>query len=193
MTRLSFSFLFISLPYFLRAVLPELSGNVVCLTNQNLEQGLNEIKVNVDAVPAESAFTTLDKVVKFHPADGVLGDELVFDLDGFRQQYRFDGYCRTGEVYRLVRTHEVTLFPEMISLNAIPLPDMFWINHVSSNKVLISTFGIVAGKYKRIVESMDSPKTNANVFTLRIVPPDERTAIFKEISFGNGRVECNNK
>ena len=81
----------------------------------------------------------------------------------------------------------------MISLNAIPLPDMFWINHVSSNKVLISTFGIVAGKYKRIVESMDSPKTNANVFTLRIVPPDERTAIFKEISFGNGRVECNNK
>ena len=193
MTRLCLLSLGISFCRLLWAGVQDISANVVGCECQTLKQGLNEIKVNFDSVSDDSPFTTLDKVVGFHPSDGILGDEIVFDLDGFRQRYRFEGYDSTGKVYRAVRLIDVKSLPSVISLAAIPLPDVFWINHVSTNVVSVAAFGSVSGKYSQMIESCHSQDANDRVFALRILPSDECVSLLKEVSFTEGRIELNGK
>ncbi len=193
MIRLRLLTLGVSLVCLLWVGVRGVSANVVGCECQTLKQGLNEVKVNFDSVPDDSPFTTLDKVIAFHPADGVLGDEIVFELDGFRQRYRFEGYDISNKVYRAVRLVEVKSIPDVISLAAIPLPDIFWINHVPTSAVSVTAFGVVAGKYSQMIESRGLPNANGDVFTLRILPPEESSTILKEVSFTEGRIECNEK
>lgn len=189
MARLRLLALGISLPCLLWAALQDLAANTVGYESQWLKQGENEIKVNFDYAPADSTFTTLDKVIKFEPKEGVVGDELIFDLDGFRQCYRFEGYDSTGDVYRLVRSAETGSLPQTISLAAIPLPEKFKVNHRASTNVAVIAAGVLANEYKRIAESWNAPMTNMPPITVRIVAPGECGAQSRNISFEKGRIE----
>jgi len=189
MVRLRLLALGISLPWLLWAALQDLAANIVGYESQCLKQGENEIKVNFDFAPADSTFTTLDKVVKFEPKEGVVGDELIFDLDGFRQYYRFEEYDSTGNVYRLVRSVETSSLPQTISLAAITLPEKFWVNHTTSTDVAVIAVGVLANEYKRIAELWNAPMTNMPPITVRIVPPGECGTQFRNISFEKGRIK----
>lgn len=178
----------ISLPCLLGAALQDLAANIVGYESQCLKQGENEIKVNFDFASADSTFTTLDKVIKFEPKEGVVGDELIFDLDGFRQCYRFEGYDSTGDVYQLVRSVETNSLPQTISLAAISLPEKFWVNHTTSTDVAVIAAGVLANDYKRITESRNASMTTMPPITVRIVHPGECGTQFRTISFEKGRI-----
>ena len=127
--------------------------SIVEYRNTFLKHGRNEIVVNCDVVSSESAFSTFDEIVHFFPADGILGDDLEFDLDGFKQRYKFIECTSTNNAYRLVRLGTDTILPETISLDTIPLPDKFWIYHSSTNDVSVTTAGETSQKVIRSVLS----------------------------------------
>ena len=87
-TMMTFGVLAVSL---LNASAYDLGANIVEYVEYRstfLKQGRNEVVVNCDVVSPESAFSTLDEIVRFFPADGVLGDELEFNLDGCVRNHR---------------------------------------------------------------------------------------------------------
>ena len=189
MTRLSTLALGVLFPTLICASLEELRQNIVGYNSQRLKQGMNEIKVNFDYAPADSAFTTLDRVITFEPKDGVLGDELIFNLDGLRQSYRFEGCDSTGNVYRLVRSCETNSLPQTISLAAIPLLDKFWIVHKAATEIHVVAAGVLANEYKRIADSWKPPVTNMPPIVVTIVAPGDSRRQSKDISFKKGRIE----
>ncbi len=162
----------------------DLEANTVMLSNDRLKRGGNEIAVHCDVVSRTDAFTTLDQIVRFFPANGILGDELVFDLDGYRQRYTFVEYNETNNTYRLIRVGTEPNLPETISLDTIPLLDKFWINHRSEKDVYVSSSGEVTERYIRSARSPNG----------RTRPPLEvrlvsEAGVNQSIIFGNGLIE----
>ena len=131
----------------------DLDAHTVMFSNACLKRGSNEIVVNCDAISKTEAFTTLDQVVVFSPSNGVLGDELVFDLDGYRQRYKFAEYNETNNTYSLFRVGENLSLPQTISLDTIPLLDKLWIDHKVEKDVFVSSSGRVSEKYIRSSQS----------------------------------------
>lgn len=111
------------------------SQNIVGYAGNQLKQGLNEITLTMDSL---DIFPTMDKVVRFQPPEGVIGDDLVFDLDGKRRNYRFVAYDGTN--YVLTTGAKFQLSP--IGLDWIPLRVRFWLNHASTNDVSLVNSGL---------------------------------------------------
>ena len=164
----------------------ELDASIVEYRSTFLKHGRNEVVVNCDVVSSESAFSTFDEIVRFVPADGILGDELEFSLDGFKQQYKFIEYTSTNNVYHLVRLGTDTILPEIISLDTIPLPDKFWIYHSNTNDVSVTTIGETSPKYIRSVQYCQSPNEARPPLEVRFVPEDSPGRSF---TFGGGGIE----
>lgn len=130
-------------------------SQVICFQCNDLKQGWNEIKVGSDAFGEKGLFTTLDRIGHFTPPEAVIGDELVFDLDGFHQKYRFTSYNATNSTYSLALAMDARTLPPEISLDWIPLPRVFWINHVSPKPVSFDSSGELSFSNKRKLESAE--------------------------------------
>lgn len=182
-TMMTFGVFAVSL---LNASAYDLGANIVEYRSTFLKQGRNEVVVNCDVVSPESAFSTLDEIVRFFPADGVLGDELEFNLDGFRQRYKFIEYTSTNNAYRLVRLGTDTILPKTISLDTIPLPDKFWIYHSSTNDVSVTTAGETSQKVIRSVLSRQGPNEARPPLEVRLVP---ESGTGRSFTFGGAGIE----
>lgn len=137
------------------AAFAESISQVICFQYKDLKQGWNEIKVDSDAFGEKGLFTTLDRIGHFYPPDAVIGDELVFDLDGFHQKYRFSSYNATNSTYLLTLAMDTRVLPREISLDWIPLPRVFWINHLSTKAVRFDSSGELSFSNKRKLESAE--------------------------------------
>jgi hypothetical protein len=138
------SFIFMMIASALCGILNASQSQTVGYGNVKLQKGNNRIEINFDAVCP--LFSTLDMVVKFEPADGVLGDEVMFSLDGKMRCYRFSSFDGTNYVLSSVRES-----PSIVTtLDAIPWMPEFWIKHNSSTEVTITQSGGMGGEYERL-------------------------------------------
>ena len=141
------------------------SATIACFVSNDIRQGLNEIDVVVDSL---DLFPTMAKVVRFEPPEGVIGDDLVFDLDGKRQSYRFSAW--DGSNYTL--TASAKILPQEIGLDGIPLRRKFWINHVPTNVIRLSSQGCVNDEQMRKLSPVPSEPTRNIV--IRLVDDDAK-------------------
>ena len=176
--------LHVAVTFCLNTMAYDLEANTVMFSNDRLKRGSNEIVVNCDVISRTNAFTTLDQVVQFFPPNGILGDELVFDLDGYRQRYSFVEYNETNNTYRLFRVGNNPDFPQVISLDSIPLLDKFWINHKGEKVVYVSSSGEVTEKYVR--SALPRKGRNRSPLEVRFV---SEAGVNQSIIFGNGLIE----
>lgn len=109
-------------------------SNVVGYMSSEVKKGLNEVSVKMDSL---GIFPTLDQVVKFSPPENVLGDILVYDLDGVRREYVFEGWSGSNYVLRAQNRR----LPAEIGLDWIPLRRTFWVRHVTTNSLSIVNSG----------------------------------------------------
>lgn len=151
------------------------SSNIVGYIGQDLNRGWNEIELDFDAVGTFPVFTTLDKVVKFTPGGSMIGDEIVFNLDGYHQKYRVTGHDATTEKFTLTKIRPKDNIPEQISFDWIPVPKVFWINHVTTNSVYLTQCGQIDNGLKKLVDSQTSTASDSGQPFLRIVPVNPDT------------------
>lgn len=128
------------------------SATIACFVNNEIKRGLNEIEVEVDSI---DLFPTMAKVLCFEPPEGVIGDDLVFDLDGRRRHYRFTAWDGTN--YTLTASAKV--LPHEIGLDWVPLRRKFWINHVSTNVIQLTSMGLVSDEQMRKLSPAPSEPT----------------------------------
>ena len=152
------------------------SSSIVGYMGKDLNLGWNEIELNFDETGMFSVFTTLDKVVKFTPGESMLGDEIVFNLDGYHQKYRIDGYDAVTGKFTLTKTHQKDNIPERISFDWIPVPKVFWINHVTTNSVYLTQSGQIDNGLRKLVDSQATTTSDMTQPSLKIVPvnPDSK-------------------
>ena len=117
-------------------------SNVVGFQTSSISQGVSRITINADAL---DIFPTLGDVVKFYPADAIIGDEISFLLDGTWQTYRFASYDGTNAVLTTNRDP----LPKRITLNGIPLLDSYEFNHKNKQLVSVQSSGGVSPRYAR--------------------------------------------
>ncbi len=167
----------------------DLCSQIICLANNELRPGWNEIKIDFEALGDEAIFTTLDRIGHFSPPEAVVGDELVFDLDGFHQKYRFASFNETNSTYSLVLAMNMGFLPQQISLDWIPLPRVFWINHTSTNSVCFTSSGELSLTNLRKLESVEntvpSAKHKGEMLVVRPVLTNEEQLIY---TFKGGRI-----
>lgn len=145
-------------------------SQIVGYVNTKLQFGNNRIEINFDAV--NPLFSTLDMVLKFEPADGVIGDEIMFPLDGKMRYYRFDSFDGTNYVLSAFR--EVP--PVVKTLDAIPWMPEFWIKHNSSAEVSITQSGGMGGGYERMERQWErdaKQQTTAAPVAVTLVDSDD--------------------
>lgn len=169
------------------------ASQVIGMEAKDLSAGWNEIKVNLLPIPNSDTalFATLDRLGEFIPPTGVLGDELVFDLDGYHQKYRFASYDLTNRVYTLKLVPSKMFLPQEISLDWIPLPRVFWVNHRSTNAVSYLASGELAASVRRHVdreEVTESHDVEMNRVTILPVSPDSPKLIY---TFKGGKIGTN--
>lgn len=146
------------------------SSNIVGYENQELGNGWNEIELNFDAVSEFPVFTTLDKVIVFSAPNSMLGDEIVFDLDGYHQKYRIDNYDADKNQFSLTKVRKNDHIPEQISFDCIPAPKIFWINHVTTNRVSLTQSGLIDNNFRKVVDSQTTATSNLAQPLIKIVP-----------------------
>lgn len=81
----------------------------------------------------------------FEPPEAIVGDEIMFLLDGRWQTYRFISYDGTNAV--LTTNHDP--LPKHITLNGIPLLDSYKFNHRNSQVVSVKSSGGISPRYAR--------------------------------------------
>lgn len=167
-------------------VLADSVSQVVGFSSKDLRRGWNEITVSNEAFGDAALFTTLDRVGHFSPPEAVIGDMIVFDLDGFHQKYRFTSYNVTNSTYLLTLAMDTRLLPREISLDWIPLPKVFWINHVSTNVVSCMTSGELPFLTARKLEREEQPDVPARDVIIRSVSAIETNLIY---TFKGGRIK----
>lgn len=140
---------------------------VVGMSSQVVSQGVSRVHLDFDTV---GLFPTLGGVLKFNPLDGVLGDSIVFDLDGLRQTYKIVSI--DGERYRLHSDQKCGA--KDITFDGIPLLDVFTLIHRGTNTVVLSTSGVLSPSKMREIGERPS-KTRPWRFDVHYVCPlDER-------------------
>lgn len=152
-----------------------------------LKQGWNEITVNFDQTGLSRVFTTLDKIVKFDPPAGIIGDEIVFNLDGYHQKYKVSSYDAKSDQYRLTKIRPKDNIPEEISFDWIPIPKVFWLNHVTTNIVCATQSGEIANGYKTVIGAAPSSESKAATPILKIVPVKENSPELK-VTLQGGKI-----
>lgn len=152
------------------------SSSIVGYMSKDLNLGWNEIELNFDEPGMFSVFTTLDKVVKFTPGESMLGDEIVFNLDGYHQKYRIDGYDSATGKFTLMKIRKKDNIPEQISFDWIPVPKVFWINHVTTNSVYLTQSGQIDNDLRKLVDSQATTTSDMTQPLLKVVPvnPDSK-------------------
>lgn len=172
------------------AVYADLVSQVVGFSGNDLRQGWNEIMVGYEAFGDAALFTTLDRIGRFSPPEGVIGDEIVFNLDGFHQKYRFASFNATNLTYSLILAMNTRRLPREISLDWIPLPKVFWINHVSTNAVSYTMSGALSFSNMRKLENAEQPdvpaRQEARGVVVRSVLANETNLIY---TFKGGRIK----
>ena len=132
-------------------------SQIIGFGDKKLKMGNNKIEVTFDAV--NPLFSTLDMVVKFKPADGVIGDEMSFQLDGKLRRYKFDSFDGTNYV--------LTAIGEPLAIrttfDAIPWMPEFWIKHNSSNAVSVAQSGGMGGEYERLERQWERDAKNQKI------------------------------
>ena len=152
------------------------SSSIVGYIGKDLNLGWNEIELNFDETGMFSVFTTLDKIVKFTPGESLLGDEIVFNLDGYHQKYRVNGYDAVTGKFSLAKIRKKDNIPEQISLDWIPAPKVFWINHVTTNSVYLTQCGQIDHGLRKLVDSQAYTTSDIAQPLLKIIPvnPDSK-------------------
>ena len=178
----------VAFAYLASAVTISCPSNVVGYEGKNLNHGWNEIELNFDATGLFSVFTTLDKVVEFVPGESMIGDEIVFDLDSYHQKYRIAGYDADTKKFTLTKIREKDNIPEQISLDWIPAPKVFWINHVTTNSVTVTQSGEVANEFGKLVYSNSSATNGQATTSLRILPANPNSKEL-HLKLQGGRIE----
>lgn len=162
-------------------------SQVVGFSGTELHHGWNEIKVDFDAFGDAAIFTTLDRIGKFSPPEVLIGDEIVFDLDGFRQKYRFVSFNSTNSAYTLILAMNTMALPREISLDWIPLPKVFWINHVSTKTASFNSSGELSMASMRRLENAEPVEHGARKIVVRSVTTNEVDLIY---TFKGGRIKA---
>lgn len=161
--------------YLASAIIISHPSNIVGFIGQDLKQGWNEIELNFDEVGLFSVFTTLDKVVRFIPGDSIIGDEIVFDLDGYHQKYRIVGYDAKTDKFTLTKIRPKDNIPEQISFDWIPVPKVFWIYHVTTNSVNLTQSGQIDNGLRKIVDTQAAASSDSTQPFIKIVPVSPNT------------------
>ena len=151
------------------------SSSIVGYMGKDLNLGWNEIELNFDEVGLFSVFTTLDKVVRFIPGDSIIGDEIVFDLDGYHQKYRIVGYDAKTDKFTLTKIRPKDNIPEQISFDWIPVPKVFWIYHVTTNSVNLTQSGQIDNGLRKIVDTQAAASSDSTQPFIKIVPVSPNT------------------
>lgn len=112
-------------------------GCIVGYENKSIKQGFNRVEINFDDV--NHLFSTIDDVLRFTPADGIVGDELSFSLDGKVQTYRVDSFDGNNYVLH-AKGRE---FPRIVTLDAFPLLPVIWVRHNNTNEVTVTKSGAI--------------------------------------------------
>lgn len=178
----------ITFSYLACAITISCPSNVVGYEGKNLNLGWNEIELNFDATGPFPVFTTLDKLVEFYPGESMIGDEMVFDLDGYHQKYRIVGYDTGTKKFTLTKIRKKDNIPEQISFDWIPAPKVFWINHVSTNTVTVIQSGEVDNRFRRLVYSDSCASTGQASTLLRILPVNPNSKEL-HLTLQGGRIE----
>lgn len=151
-----------------------LQNNIVGYECKGVSKGNNRVEVNFDAI--NEPFSTMNMVLQFNPAEGVIGDDLAFELDGRLQRYRFDSY--DGKNYVLT---EVGLdHRNEVTLDAIPLMKFFWLYHRSKTNVIVTCVGEIDSDVKRRIGQETTRKCrNLKEITITQVGDDDKVALLK--------------
>lgn len=166
------------------------SSSIVGYMGKDLNLGWNEIELNFDETGMFSVFTTLDKVVKFTPGESMLGDEIVFNLDGYHQKYRIDGYDAATGKFTLTKIRKKDNIPEQISLDWIPVPKVFWINHVTTNSVYLTQCGQIDNGLRKLVDSQTNTTCDMTQPLLKVVPVNPDSAMLRYTLQGGKIATC---
>ena len=171
------------------AACPGANSQIVGLSGTDLRHGWNEIRVDLDAFGDAAIFTTLDRIGHFSPPEALIGDEIVFDLDGFHQKYRFASFNATNSTYLLARAMNTVVLPQEISLDWIPLPKVFWINHASTNPASFLSSGELSLTSTRMLEIAEQDDVSIGYgdgkVVIRSVSTSETNLIY---TFKGGRI-----
>ena len=181
---------FLALAYLACAGTIMCPSSVVGYMGEDLNKGWNAIELNFDATGKFPVFTTLDKVVEFSRGEAMIGDEIVFDLDGYHQKYRITGYDTAAKKFTLTKIRKKDHIPEQISLDWIPAPKVFWINHVTTNVVHVSQSGEVDNEFKKLVYANSSATNGQSTTSLRILPVNANSKEL-HLRLQGGRIEQN--
>lgn len=160
----------LSLLHATNAIVIEHQSNIIGCSAQAISNGWNEITVNFDQIGLSPIFTTLDKIIQFDPANDVVGDEIVFDLDGYHQKYRISNLDHKTNQYTLKLVREKDNLPKEISFDWIPAPKVFWIYHASTNNVLVRQSGVIDNNYKKAAYSHSSNPIAIQQPLLKVIP-----------------------
>ena len=117
-------------------------SNIVCFHYSCISQGVSRLTINADSL---DIFPTLGDVVSFEPPEAIIGDEIMFLLDGAWQTYQFETYDGTNAVLTTNRDP----LPKRITLNGIPLLDFYKFNHKNSQVVSVKSSGSISPRYAR--------------------------------------------
>ena len=152
----------------------DLEYNIVGFECKCISHGNNRVEVNFDSI--NEPFATMNMVLQFHPDEGVLGDDLIFELDGKVQRYRFDSY--DGEKYVLT---EIGLnHRNEVTLDAIPLMKAFWLYHRSKTNVIVTCVGEIDSDVKRRIREEPTRKCrNSKEITITQVGDDDKVTLLK--------------
>lgn len=164
------------------------SSFVVGYKQLELKIGWNEIKVNFDVAGPFPVFTTLDKVIKFFPAEAIVGDEIVYDLDGYHQKYSITSYDKASDKYTLVKTQTKGDYPDKISFDWIPIPKIFWVNHKTTNIVHLSQAGLVDNDYRMSIDSEYSSTSKKNPALIEVIPVDPKDSLNLYYTLKGGKI-----
>ncbi len=118
------------------------SNQIVGFVKCEVKQGLNEIKITMESL---DIFPTLAKTVRFEPSANVVGDELIFDLDGKRYRYLVESYDGTNAVL----TTKMQFAPKKIGLDWIPIRDRMWLDHKTAKQLALSNVGQISESQTR--------------------------------------------
>ena len=152
----------------------DLEYNIVGFECKCISHGNNRVEVNFDSI--NEPFATMNMVLQFHPDEGVLGDDLIFELDGKVQRYRFDSY--DGEKYVLT---EIGLnHRNEVTLDAIPLMKAFWLYHRSKTNVIVTCVGEIDSDVKKRMAGEATKKSrNMKGFTITHVGDEDKVTLLK--------------
>lgn len=138
-------------------------GSIVGYSNTEIREGVNCIEVSFKSI---DVFTTLAKILKFSPAQALVGDTISFYLDGGLQSYEVVSWDENEEQYVIESKGKKE--PRKTTFDSIPNVERYWITHTNKNPISITDAGVVGGKNVKVLKASSVSQYDGTVIPRRI-------------------------